>query len=220
MKVKVKKVAVKKVAVKRKKNSYFSIILLIKILDLKYLVFGLGNIGAKYANTRHNIGFKVLDALAEVSNLVFIPNRYAHICDYKFKGRLFKLIKPSTYMNLSGKAVNYWMQKEKTSIDKVFIIVDDIALPFGTIRIKSKGSDAGHNGLSNIQETIGHNKYSRMRFGIGNEFPKGNQADYVLSQWDTAELSILNERTDKMIEAIKSFGTVGIDRTMNLFNGK
>jgi len=187
---------------------------------LKYLIVGLGNIGAEYANTRHNIGFKVLDTLAEVSNIAFTPARYANTAELKFKGRTLLLIKPTTYMNLSGKAVNYWLKNEKLTPENMLVIVDDIALPFGTIRLKTKGSDAGHNGLANIQETLGHNNYNRMRFGIGAEFAKGSQVNYVLGEWTAEEIKSLAERTDKMIEAIKSFVTIGMERTMNFFNGR
>jgi len=187
---------------------------------LKYLVFGLGNIGTEYKNTRHNIGFMVLDAFALASNSVFTPQRYASVAEVNFKGKKIILIKPSTYMNLSGKAVNYWMQKEKVPIENCFIISDDIALPFGTIRIKAKGSDGGHNGLSNIIETIGHNKFPRLRFGIGSDFHSGQQVDYVLGEWSSEEKKTLTDRIDKIVEAIKSFTTIGLERTMNFFNGK
>ena len=187
---------------------------------MKFLIFGLGNIGYEYANTRHNIGFNILDALAKASNISFKDNRYGATVEYKFKGRTYILIKPSTYMNLSGKAVNYWMQKEKVSIDNVMIILDDLALPFGTIRIKTKGSDGGHNGLKHINEILGHNKYARLRFGIGAEFSQGQQVDYVLGEWDEEEKKKLPERLEKCIEAIKGFGTIGIARTMNSYNNK
>ena len=187
---------------------------------MKYLIVGLGNIGSEYQETRHNIGFKVLDALAKASNLVFEDKRLASVTEYKYKGRTLILIKPTTYMNLSGKAVNYWLQKENIPIENLFIVVDDLALPFGTIRIKSKGSDAGHNGLRNINEILGHNNYSRLRFGIGNDFKKGQQVDFVLSNWDSEEKTKLTERIDKSIEAIKSFSTIGIERTMNFFNNQ
>lgn len=188
--------------------------------DLKYLIVGLGNIGAEYQNTRHNIGFKVLDALTRASNLTFSPKRYADHAEYKFKGRTLILIKPATYMNLSGKAVNYWLQKEKIAPARMLIIVDDIALPFGTIRIKTKGSHGGHNGLAHINQTLGNSNYPRLRFGIGDGFPKGQQVDYVLSPWSQEEEEKLPERIDKVIQAIKSFTTIGTERTMNFFNGK
>ena len=169
---------------------------------MKYLLVGLGNIGAEYAATRHNIGFKVLDALAEASNTVFSSQRYGSVAELKHKGRTFILLKPSTYMNLSGKAVSYWMQAEKIPLENVCVIVDDIALPFGTIRIRAKGSDGGHNGLKNIAELLGTNAYARLRFGIGGDFPA----------------TALPERTKVAAEAIKAFGTIGLERTMNQFN--
>lgn len=185
---------------------------------MKYLIVGLGNIGAEYAATRHNIGFKVLDALAEASNTVFSSQRYGSVAELKHKGRTFILLKPSTYMNLSGKAVSYWMQVEKIPLENVFVIVDDIALPFGTIRIRAKGSDGGHNGLKNIAELLGTNAYARLRFGIGGDFPKGMQIDYVLGEWTKEEAAALPERTKVAAEAIKAFGTIGLERTMNQFN--
>ena len=188
---------------------------------MKYLIVGLGNIGEEYKNTRHNIGFKILDALAEASNIVFdINKRYGAIAEYKFKGRTFVLLKPATYMNLSGNAVRYWMQKEKIPLENLLILVDDIALPLGAIRIRGKGGDAGHNGLKHINEILGTNAYARVRFGIGNEFQRGQQVDYVLGEWDEEEAKLLKERIDKIIQIIKSFGTVGLDRTMNQFNNK
>ena len=185
---------------------------------MKYLIVGLGNIGAEYAATRHNIGFKVLDALAEASNTVFSSQRYGSVAELKHKGRTFILLKPSTYMNLSGKAVSYWMQAEKIPLENVFVIVDDIALPFGTIRIRAKGSDGGHNGLKNIAELLGTNAYARLRFGIGGDFPKGMQIDYVLGEGTKEEAAALPERTKVAAEAIKAFGTIGLERTMNQFN--
>jgi PTH1 family peptidyl-tRNA hydrolase len=188
--------------------------------QMKYLIVGLGNIGDKYAGTRHNIGFQVIDNFIDPEKDVFKLDRHAFILQKKFKGRTLVLCKPTTYMNLSGKAINYWLQKEKIPIENLFVIVDDIALPFGTIRIKKKGSDAGHNGLINIIETLGHQDFNRMRFGIGNEFSRGGQVDFVLGKWDDEEVKLLPERLDKMCEAIKSFVTIGIDRTMNFYNGK
>ena len=187
---------------------------------MKYLIAGLGNIGQEYAETRHNIGFIVLDALIKASNLVFKHDRYAYSSLYKFKGRSFVLIKPTTYMNLSGKAINYWLQKEKIAIENLLVIVDDIALPFGTIRIKQKGSDGGHNGLAHINETLGSQNYNRLRFGIGDSFATGRQVDYVLGKWSDKERKHLPEGIDNVIAAIKSFGTIGIDRTMNYHNKK
>jgi peptidyl-tRNA hydrolase, PTH1 family len=187
---------------------------------VKYLIIGLGNIGEKYATTRHNIGFQVIDSLLKDENSTLKSERYAHVAQIKYKGRQLILCQPTTYMNLSGKAVNYWLQKENVPIENLLVVVDDLALPFGSIRIKKKGSDAGHNGLSDIISTLGHNEFNRMRFGIGNEFSKGGQVDFVLGEWSPDELKLLPERLEKMCEAIKSFVTIGIDRTMNIFNGK
>lgn len=187
---------------------------------MKYLIVGLGNIGAEYAETRHNIGFKILDELANSSGIFFKTDRYASVAEYKFKGRTFVLIKPSTYMNLSGKAVNYWMQKEKISVENVLVMTDDIALPFGKLRLKPKGSDGGHNGLKNIQQILGRQDYPRLRFGVGNEFSKGKQVDYVLGSWGPEENEKLEERLKTCVEVIRSFGTIGLARTMNTFNNK
>ncbi len=187
---------------------------------MKYLITGLGNIGPEYAKTRHNIGFQVLDALAEASNLVFTDARRAFKTELKHKGRTLILIKPTTFMNLSGKAVHYWLQKEKIPIENLLIIADDLALPFGKIRIRAKGSDAGHNGLKNINEMLGTSDYARLRFGIGNDFLKGQQIDYVLGEWEQEELENLPERIKQCTEAILSFPLIGIQRTMNLFNNK
>jgi len=185
---------------------------------VKYLITGLGNIGDEYNNTRHNIGFKILDALADASNIVFKEERYGSIAKYKFKGRTFILLKPNTYVNLSGKAVNYWLQKEKIELSKSLVITDDLALPFGQLKLKPKGGDAGHNGLKSIIETLGHQNFARLRFGIGNEFLRGKQVDYVLGKWDFEEEKILPEKIDTCIEIIKSFGSIGLSRTMNQFN--
>lgn len=188
-------------------------------LDMKYLVVGLGNKGMEYENTRHNIGFQIVDFMAEAAGKQFKSDKLAHRAEIKYKGRVLILIKPTTYMNLSGKAVNYWLQKEKIKADKMIVLVDDLALPFGTIRIKSKGSDGGHNGIANINQTIG-GKYPRIRFGIGDVFSKGKQIDYVLGEWSDREKKELPERIEKMNEAVKSFATIGLERTMNYFNGK
>lgn len=188
---------------------------------MKYLIVGLGNIGEEYQNTRHNVGFKILDALAGASNVVFDVNkRYGALAEYKFKGRIFLLLKPSTYMNLSGNAVRFWMQKENIPLENVLILVDDLALPLGAIRVRGKGGDAGHNGLKHIAEILGTNAYARVRFGIGDEFEHGQQVDYVLGKWSAEEEKVLTERIDKVIQIIKSFGTVGLARTMNQFNNK
>lgn len=185
---------------------------------MKYLIVGLGNVGAEYSNTRHNIGFKVVDALAAESNGVFTTERYADVCQIKHKGRTLVLIKPSTYMNLSGNAVRYWMQKEKIEIENVFVIVDDIAIPFGTIRIRKQGSDGGHNGLKHINEILGSQNYARLRFGIDGNFPKGFQIDYVLGKWSPEEADKLPELCAQAGKAILGFSTIGIDRTMNEYN--
>lgn len=186
----------------------------------KFLIVGLGNIGPKYHNTRHNIGFKVLDFLAEKEDLSFESQKLGDIATYKFKGRTFILLKPSTYMNLSGKAVNYWLQKEKIPLEHLLVITDDLNLSFGTLRVKTKGSDGGHNGLKDIQSQLGTTNYNRFRFGISDEFSKGRQVDYVLGEWDEEEKKKLPERLEKSAEVIRSFGTAGINNTMNTFNGK
>jgi len=187
---------------------------------MKYLIVGLGNIGSEYQNTRHNIGFTVLDAFAKASNIFFTDNRYGATCELKVKGRTLLLLKPSTFMNLSGNALRYWMQKEKIAIENILVIVDDIALPFGTIRLKPKGSDAGHNGLKNIQEILGHSNYTRLRFGVGSNFATGKQIEYVLGKWSDEELSQLSERAEKCKELILSFCLSGLELTMTQFNGK
>lgn len=187
---------------------------------MKYLVFGLGNIGAEYDNTRHNIGFKVLDAFADASSISFSTERLADVSTAKFKGRIIKLIKPNTYMNLSGKAVQYWMQKEKVSIENILIITDDLALPFGKIRVRGKGSDGGHNGLKSIQALLNSTLYPRLRFGIGDEFSNGNQIDYVLGKWSSTEDEVLNERIELCSKIIQGFVTIGLGRTMSEFNNK
>lgn len=186
----------------------------------KFLIVGLGNIGEKYANTRHNIGFKVLDAFAEKENLKFETQKLGDLTTYKFKGRTFILLKPSTYMNLSGKALVYWLTKEKIPIENLLVITDDLNLPFGSLRLKIKGSDGGHNGLKDIQDKLQTTKYNRFRFGISDEFGKGRQVDYVLGEWTDEEKVTLTERIETSIELIKSFGTAGINNTMNTFNGK
>ena len=185
---------------------------------MKYLIAGLGNPGKEYENTRHNIGFKILDALADASNIVFSDVRHGWITEYKFKGRTFILLKPSTYMNLSGKAVNYWMQKEEIPIENLLVVVDDLALPLGSVRLRAKGSDAGHNGLKNITEVLGSQDYARLRVGIGDNFRQGQQVDYVLGEWTKEEKPELPAMIDTSIEIIKSFGTIGINQTMTFYN--
>ncbi|HOF98140.1 MAG TPA: aminoacyl-tRNA hydrolase [Paludibacteraceae bacterium] len=187
---------------------------------MKFLIVGLGNIGSEYENTRHNIGFRILDAFAEASNVFFTDQRYGAVSEVKLKGHTLILLKPSTFVNLSGNAVRYWMQKEKIDVEHLLVVVDDIALPFGTIRMKPKGSDAGHNGLKNIQEILGHNHYARLRFGIGNDFPRGRQVEYVLGKWTEEEAAQLPERIEKAIEVIKSFCLIGVEKTMALYNNK
>lgn len=186
----------------------------------KYLIAGLGNIGAEYVNTRHNIGFKVLDHLARKEGLSFETAKLGAVAEYKFKGRTFLLLKPNTYMNLSGKAVQYWLQKENIPLENLLVITDDLNLPFGTIRIKPKGSDGGHNGLKNINLVLNTPNYTRFRFGISDEFKKGKQVDYVLGDWDAEENAKLGERLEVSTEVIKSFGTAGLENTMTGFNGK
>jgi len=185
---------------------------------MKYLIVGLGNIGDNYKNTRHNIGFKVLDTLAQASDVSFNDKRYGFVASTKYKGRDLTLLKPSTYMNLSGNAVNYWMKREKIPIENILVIVDDIALPLGSLRLKPKGSAGGHNGLTSISETLGTNEYSRLRFGIGAAFNKGAQVNYVLGAWMPDELKIIEEKIPTVIEIIKSFVFAGLELTMTAFN--
>lgn len=187
---------------------------------MKYLIAGLGNIGPEYKNTRHNIGFQILDALAGASNISFSDKRYGFIAEYKYKARTFILLKPSTYMNLSGRAVAYWLQKEDIEISNLLVLVDDLALPFGTIRVRAKGGAGGHNGLENINQVLGRNDYARLRFGIGDNFHKGFQVDYVLGEWSREEQKELPAKIDTCIEIVNSFGTIGTERTMNFFNKK
>ncbi len=185
---------------------------------MKYLIVGLGNIGDGYADTRHNIGFMVLDAMAKASNAFFTDRRYGFISSVKHKGRVFVLLKPSTYMNLSGNAVRYWLKKEKIPVENLLVIVDDLALPLGSIRMRPKGSDGGHNGLAHISSVLATADYARIRVGIGNGFSKGSQINYVLGRWNAEEKKFLEERIAIVIEMIKSFGTVGTDLTMTTFN--
>jgi peptidyl-tRNA hydrolase, PTH1 family len=185
---------------------------------LKYLIVGLGNIGEEYKNTRHNIGFKVLDAMATASNAFFTDKRYGAVCQIKYRGKMFVLLKPSTYMNLSGHAVDYWMKKEKIEAGNMLVIVDDLALPTGTIRMRPKGSAGGHNGLTHISSVLGSDNYARIRIGIGNSFRKGAQKDYVLSEWSAEERKFIEERVAIVMEMIKSFGTAGLEITMTTFN--
>ena len=195
----------------------------------KFLIVGLGNPGEEYADTRHNIGFNIADALAlslqkedgeKSAARLFSPDRYAHVNHSRFKGNKLAIIKPTTFMNLSGKAVNYWMQEEKIPFKNLLILTDDLALPFGTLRMKKKGSDGGHNGLTDIIATLNTNEFARLRFGIGNEFAKGKQVNYVLGKWSPEEEKLLPERIDYCVKMIKSFVAIGVDRTMSDFNNK
>jgi PTH1 family peptidyl-tRNA hydrolase len=186
----------------------------------KFLIAGLGNIGDDYAGTRHNIGFEVVDHLAKEGGVKFSSGRHADVAEMKYKGKTLILIKPTTYMNLSGKAINYWLQAEKIPIENLMVIVDELALPFGKIRIGPKGSDGGHNGLKNIQETLNTSVYPRMRFGIGNEFGKGYQVNYVLGKWNDEEQKTLSDRLKIAADAIKAFAFAGLQRCMNDYNTK
>ena len=186
----------------------------------KFLVVGLGNIGPKYHSTRHNIGFRVLDTLASEEDLTFETQKLGDLTTYKLKGRTVLLLKPNTYMNLSGKAVRYWMEKEKIPIENLLVITDDINISFGTIRLKAKGSSGGHNGLKDIEAQLSTTAYSRFRFGVGAEFSKGRQVDYVLGEWSEEEEQDMPERLKKSTELIRSFVTAGLSITMNTFNGK
>ncbi|PKQ45906.1 aminoacyl-tRNA hydrolase [Confluentibacter flavum] len=186
----------------------------------KYLIVGLGNIGDDYKNTRHNIGFKVLDYFAEQEGLIFETQKLGDVATYKLKGRTFILLKPNTYMNLSGKAVLYWLTKEHIPLENLLVITDDLNLPFGSIRLKTKGSDGGHNGLKDIQEKLNTINYNRFRFGISDVFSKGKQVDYVLGEWTEEETKNLKERLDKSVELVKSFALAGVNNAMNVFNGK
>jgi PTH1 family peptidyl-tRNA hydrolase len=185
----------------------------------KFLIVGLGNIGDKYQNTRHNIGFIILDELAKNKELTFENERLGAISKFRLKGRTFILLKPSTYMNLSGKAVKYWLTKENIPLENLLIICDDLNLPFGSIRVKAKGSDGGHNGLKDINTILQTQKYARFRFGVGATFSKGKQCDFVLGNWSSEELKLLPKRLTKATELIISFGLAGLNNTMNAFNG-
>jgi PTH1 family peptidyl-tRNA hydrolase len=186
----------------------------------KFLIVGLGNIGSEYANTRHNIGFKVLDFIANQENISFQSVKLGEVAELKIKGRTLILLKPNTYMNLSGKAVKYWLEKENIEKENLLVITDDLNLAFGTIRIKTKGSDGGHNGLKNIQLLLNSTEYPRFRFGISDAFKKGQQINYVLGEWDAEEKEKLKERLQLSSEIVKSFALAGLNTTMNEFNGK
>jgi PTH1 family peptidyl-tRNA hydrolase len=184
----------------------------------KFLIAGLGNIGAEYAGTRHNIGFDVVDTLVAKQNGRFGSERLAEMVEIKIRGNVFVCIKPTTYMNLSGRAVKYWLDKEKIAIEHLLVILDDLALPLSRLRLRAGGSDAGHNGLTSIRESLGTDAYPRLRFGIGNNFPRGRQVDFVLGRWDETELPLVRLKIDKTVELIESFAASGIERTMNLYN--
>ena len=186
----------------------------------KFLIVGLGNVGEKYSNTRHNIGFQILDELASKEAITFESEKLGSIAKFRFKGRTFILLKPSTYMNLSGKAVRYWLTKENIPIENLLVICDDLNLNFGSIRVKAKGSDGGHNGLKDINAVLLTQQYARFRFGVGSEFSKGKQSDFVLGEWSTEEKKLLPERLEIACELIKSFGTAGLNNTMNTYNKK
>lgn len=185
---------------------------------MKFLIVGLGNIGMEYDMTRHNIGFDVADAFVIKHGGTFNLDRHAFVAEVKWKGKTFVVIKPTTYMNLSGKAMKYWMDKEKIAIENTLVIVDDLALPIETLRVRGSGSDAGHNGLKNIQLVLMTDKYPRLRFGIGNNFPKGRQVDFVLGKWTPSEMPIIKEKVLKSVDIIESFAALGLEKTMNTFN--
>jgi peptidyl-tRNA hydrolase, PTH1 family len=186
----------------------------------KFLIAGLGNIGQEYEFTRHNIGFKIAEQLVSEAGATFKAGRYADVAEVKHKGKILIVIKPTTFMNLSGKAVNYWLQQEKIPVENLMVVVDELALPFGKIRIGPKGSDGGHNGLKHIQETLNTTNYPRLRFGISNEFSKGSQVNYVLGRWDEEESRLLPERIRIASEAIKAFSFMGLERCMNHYNNR
>ena len=187
---------------------------------MNYLVVGLGNIGAEYANTRHNMGFMVLDAWAQASNILFESGRYGYMATVSFKGRKFHLLKPSTYMNLSGKAVRYWMNELKIPVENLIVISDDLNIPFGTLRLRKNGSAGGHNGLTNINEMIGTQEYARIRVGIGNGFGRGQQVNYVLGELSKEELLDMEDISKRVIDGVKAWATIGVDRAMNTVNTK
>jgi peptidyl-tRNA hydrolase, PTH1 family len=187
---------------------------------MKYLIAGLGNIGSEYAHTRHNVGFDVLDALAGASNISFEDGRYGFTTTYKFKGKSLLLLKPSTFVNLSGKAIDYWLKKHKIPLENLLVVVDDLALPYGVLRLKPRGGDAGHNGLINITEVLGTSNFARLRFGIGDDFPKGYQVDFVLSRFSPEEKTTLPDRILLAGDIIRSFATSGVEVTMNVYNNK
>lgn len=188
--------------------------------QMNFLIVGLGNIGSEYAQTRHNIGFRVLDALAKASNLVFEDKRYGAVTTLKVKNQTLTLLKPSTYINLSGNAVRYWMNEKKIPLENILVVVDDLSLPFGQLRMRPGGSEAGHNGLKHISSVLGTQQYARLRFGIGNDFPRGGQVDFVLGEFTDEDLKTMDERLELAGEMVKSFALSGIQFTMNHFNKK
>lgn len=194
--------------------------LLVYTCNMKFLIVGLGNIGPEYAHTRHNIGFDICDALATKHQKTFTTQRYADYAELNYKGKQLHVIKPNTYMNLSGKAVRYWLQELKLTTNQLLVLVDDLAIDFGKIRIRANGSDAGHNGLKNINELLQTQNYPRLRFGIGNNFAKGQQVDYVLGKWNQTEQEKLTELIKHSVDATESFAQIGLERTMNFFNIK
>jgi peptidyl-tRNA hydrolase, PTH1 family len=187
---------------------------------MKFLIAGLGNIGAEYADTRHNIGFGVVDFIAAKKEITFASSRHAYVSEFRFRGKTVFLIKPTTYMNLSGKAVNYWLQAENIPKENLLVFTDDIALPFGIIRLRAKGSDGGHNGLKSIAESINGTDYARARFGVGNDFGKGQQVNYVLGKWNADEIKLMPERLQLSYDLALSFIALGVTKTMNDFNNK
>ena len=190
-----------------------------QLMSKKFLIVGLGNIGTEYVRTRHNIGFKVLNHLAKQKEIEFETRKLGALATYKFKGRTFLLLKPNTYMNLSGKAVKYWLDKANISLENLLVVTDDLNLPFGTLRLKTKGSNGGHNGLKDIQDKLNTINYNRLRFGISNEFSKGRQVDYVLGEWTNEESEKLDERLEQASKMLISFAMSGVNHTMNQFNG-
>lgn len=185
---------------------------------MSFLIAGLGNVGIEYENTRHNVGFKIVDELARQNNVPFALDRLAHVARYRSRGKSVTLIKPTTYMNLSGKAVRYWLTELKIQPQNLLVVLDDIAIPFGSLRLRGKGSDGGHNGLKDIDATLGNNQYARLRFGVGSDFAKGRQVDYVLGQWNVEEMKQLDEKIKAAALAVNSFMFEGLERAMSKYN--
>ena len=185
---------------------------------MKFLIVGLGNIGNEYAHTRHNIGFDVVMAFVQKHGGTFRQDRLAYVAEIRWKGRIFVCICPTTFMNLSGKAVRYWMDKEKIELQNILVVVDDVALPLDKIRIRAGGSDGGHNGLKSLQESLGTVQYPKLRFGIGNQYPKGMQVEFVLGKWQKDEEPVVKKKVETCVEVIESFATAGISHTMNKYN--